>query len=303
VTPLTAGRLAASTPVTPDPTVPAEVPAEVLRAREGTGTAFPAALAAHARRPGALADAAAWWSSADPVARLVGLELSAVLAGPASPLAVAERGPALAQVTAQAADAATSDDADLRWSAAKALGSVGPSGQALAVLLRLARDPDPDVRWQALGCLPMALGTEPGALEGPAAREVVAVLVAATADAEDEIAEQAVFVLAEQLDTAGAAAAPAVADALAAHLPPPGTPAADDEAGSGERASLAALALARRDDPRAEPAVRARLAQALEAVRSESDPDAAAELDDAWLEAAELLPGLAPLLADVRAAR
>jgi len=289
--------------VTPDPTVPTEVPAEVLSAREGTGTAFPAALAAHARRPGALADAAAWWSSADPVARLVGLELSAVLAGPASPLAVADRGPALEQVTAQAADAATSDDADLRWSAAKALGSVGTSERALAVLLRLARDTDPDVRWQALGCLPMALGTEPGALEGPAARDVVAVLVAATTDAEDEIAEQAVFVLAEQLEVAGAAAAPAVADALAAHLPAPGTSTDDDAAGSGERASLAALALARRDDPRAEAAVRERLARALEAVRSESDPDAAAELDDAWLEAADLLPGLAPLLADVRAAR
>ena len=285
--------------MTPDPSVPAEV----LSAREGTGTAFPAALAAHARRPGALADAAAWWSSADPVARLVGLELSAVLAGPASPLAVADRGPALAQVAAQAREAATSDDADLRWSAAKALGAVGPSEEALAVLLRLARDPDPDVRWQALGCLPMALGTGPGALEGPGARDVVAVLVASTADAEDEITEQAVFVLAEQLEVAGAAAAPAVADALAAHLPAPGTSAGDEEAGAGERASLAALALARRDDPRAEPAVRARLEQALEAVRSEADPGAAAELDDAWLEAADLLPGLAPLVADVRAAR
>lgn len=278
------------------------VPAEVLSAREGTGTAFPAALAAHARRPGALDDAAAWWSSTDPVARLVGLELSAVLAGPASPLAVADRGPALAQVAAQAAEAATSDDADLRWSAAKALGSVGPSEEALAVLLRLARDADPDVRWQALGCLPMALGTGPQALEGPAAHDVVAVLVAATADAEDEITEQAVFVLAEQIEPTGAAAAPAVADALAAHLPPSG--ALDGEApGSGERASLAALGLARRDDPRAEPAVRAQLERALEAVRTESDPDAAAELDDAWLEAAELLPGVAMLLTEVHAAR
>lgn len=262
---------------------PSELPAELLEAREGTGAAFPAALAAHARRAGALSDAARWWSSPEPVVRQVGLELSSVLAGPASPLPPDQREQARAQVAEQAAEAATSQDADLRWAAAKALGAAGPSPAGLAVLGDLVRDEDPDVRWQAVACLPLVLGSAAPAVEGDDGRRVVEALVAATADVDDDVAEQAVFALAEQLEPTGAAAAPAVADALAARLDAP-----------GEAGALAALGLVRRGDARGEPAVRAALVRALD------DPDA--ELDEPWLSAADLLPGLAALTADVRAA-
>lgn len=263
--------------------VPTEVPAELLEAREGTGAAFPAALAAHARRSGALADAAAWWRSEEPSVRQVGLELSAVLAGPASPLPLADRERAREQVAEQAAQAATSPDADLRWAAAKALGAAGPSAAALDVLVVLSRDGDPDVRWQAVACLPLALGADGAWLDGEPGQRVVTALVHATEDDDADVAEQAVFALAEQLDPTGAAASAAVADALAARLDAP-----------GETGGLAALGLVRRDDPRAEPAVRAALSGAL------ADPDS--ELDEPWLTAADLLPGLVALAADVRAA-
>lgn len=266
---------------TPAPS--AGLPRELLEAREGTGAAFPAALATHARRPGALADAAAWWSGSEPLARQVGLELSSVLAGPASPLPVEERELARRQVAEQAGQAATSDDADLRWAAAKALGAAGPSPAAVAVLGGLVRDEDPDVRWQAVACLPLALGSAAEAVGGEDGSRVVDALVTATADADDDVAEQAVFALAEQLDPTGAAASPAVADALAARLDAP-----------GETGGLAALGLVRRRDARAEPAVRAALTRALD--------DADFELDEPWLTAADLLPGLAALAADVRAA-
>ena len=262
--------------------------AALLLAREGTGAAFPAALARRAAAPGAMSDAAAWWREPDPVVRLVGLELSTALAGPASPLPVDVRGPAQQQAAAQARDAALSPDADLRWAAAKALGAVGASPGSLAALLRLVRDDDADVRWQAVACLPLVSGAS---ADGGAGGEAVDALVTACGDPDADVAEQAVFVLSEQLDPVGAAASPAVADALAVHL--------QDGGERDDVAALAALGLARRDDPRAEPAVRSRLAEALEAVRAGTDPDAAAELDDAWLTAAGLLPQLAPLLADV----
>ncbi|MGQ7296772.1 HEAT repeat domain-containing protein [Quadrisphaera sp. KR29] len=262
---------------------PAEPPTELLEAREGTGAAFPAALAAHARRPGALRDAATWWSSPRPVVRQVGLELSSVLAGPASPLPLEQREQARAQVADQAAQAATGEDADLRWAAAKALGAAGPSPEGLDVLGALVRDEDPDVRWQAVACLPLVLGSAAQAVEGDDGRRVVSALVAATADVDDDVAEQAVFVLAEQLEPTGAAAAPDVADALAARLDAP-----------GEAGALAALGLVRRGDARGEPAVRAALTRALD------DPDT--ELDEPWLTAADLLPALAALAAEVRTA-
>ncbi|WP_187279618.1 HEAT repeat domain-containing protein [Quadrisphaera setariae] len=261
----------------------AGVPSELVEAREGTGAAFPAALAAHARRTGALADAAAWWGSPETAVRQVGLELSAVLAGPASPLPLAERDRAREQVAEQAAQAATSDDADLRWAAAKALGAAGPSAAALDVLVVLLSDADPDVRWQAVTCLPLALGADAGSLDGDAGRRAVGALLQATRDDDDDVVEQAVFALAEQLDPTGAAATPEVAHALAARLDAP-----------GETGGLAALGLVRRSDDRAEPAVRAALARALD------DPDS--ELDEPWLTAADLLPGLAALAADVRSA-
>ncbi|WP_180357542.1 HEAT repeat domain-containing protein [Streptomyces sp. NP160] len=272
-------------PEQPDPAaqVPPELPGALLEAREGTGAAFPAALAAHARRAGALDDAAAWWASPEPVVRQVGLELSAVLAGPASPLPVQARERARQQVADQAAQAATSDDADLRWAAAKALGSAGTSPAALDVLVVLLSDDDADVRWQAVACLPLALGADASTLDGDAGHRAVNALVGATRDEDEDVAEQAVFALAEQLEPTGAAGAPEVAEALAARLGAP-----------GETGGLAALGLARRGDARAEPAVRAALSRALE------DPDS--ELDEPWLDAADLLPGLAALAADVRSA-
>lgn len=276
-------------PEQPDPSAqapaerPSALPSALLEAREGTGAAFPAALAAHARRAGALDDAATWWGSGEPAVRQVGLELSAVLAGPASPLPVDQREDARHQVAAQAAQAATSDDADLRWAAAKALGAAGPSPAALDVLVGLLSDADPDVRWQAVACLPLALGADAASLDGDAGRRAVGALVSATGDDDADVAEQAVFALAEQLEPNGAAASPAVADALAERL-----------GAAGETGGLAALGLVRRGDERGEPAVRAALEQAL------ADPDS--ELDEPWLTAADLLPGLAALAADVRSA-
>ncbi|PWJ53169.1 HEAT repeat-containing protein [Quadrisphaera granulorum] len=261
----------------------AGLPADLLEAREGTGATFPATLAAYARRPRALDQAATWWSSPDPVTRLVGLELSAVLAGPASPLPLDERERARHQVAAHASEASTGDDADLRWAAAKALGAAGPSAAALDVLTILIGDDDPDVRWQAVACLPLALGSDPGIVQGDPGRRAVETLVSATADSDDDVVEQAVFALAEQLEPDGVAATPAVADALVRRLDSP-----------GETGGLAALGLARRDDPRAEPAVRAALEKTL------ADPEF--ELDEPWLSAADLLPGLATLAADVRRA-
>jgi HEAT repeat protein len=246
-------------------------PDDLLAAREGTGVGFPAAVTAHARArggPAALADAVAWCGSPDPSARLVGLELLGALVAPGAP---APPPGAREQLLEHARRAAAEGDEDLRWVAAKVLGQAGAA--ALPALLALAGDPAGDVRWQVVSSLPLAAGSPPD----PAA---LAALLAAADDEDPEVRDQAVFALALQLDVDS----PAVREALLAHL----------HDAREDTAAQAARGLGLRGDDRVVPVLLERLAT--------EDPDALADLDEAWVEAAGDLadPRLLPPLRSLR---
>lgn len=252
-------------------------PADLLAAREGTGVGFPAALTAHARARGgatALEDAATWCASPDPVVRLVGLELLGALVAPGAPTPPPGAREALLREARRAAAEDGEETEDLRWAAAKALGQTGPDG--LPALLALAADPAADVRWQAVSSLPLAAGPEPD-------DAAVAALLAAAGDEDPEVRDQAVFALGLQLEVDS----PAVRDALAAHL--------HDE--REDTAAQAARGLAQRGDDRVVPVLLERLGPA-----STADPEAVAELDETWVEAAGELGDarLVPVLRSLR---
>ena len=272
--------MAASTPVSEpsdSPDVPAGPPrsaalSALLAARtEGTGVGFPAAVRSHvmADPAAALADAGAWGAAPEDGDRLVALEVLGALASPWSPARSEQVLPVLLE---QARAAVAAPQEDLRWVAAKVLAHAGPT--AVAALVALTRDPDGDVRWQAVSSLPLAAGSPPAA-------EAVQGLLAALADEDAEVRDQAVFGLGLQLDVD----TPEVRDALAAHL--------DDE--RGDTAAQAARALAQRGDERVLPVLERRL--------DPPDEESLADLEDGWVEAAADLadPRLLPALQALRA--
>jgi HEAT repeat protein/PBS lyase HEAT-like repeat-containing protein len=128
--------------------------------------------------------------------------------------------------------------ADLRWSAAHALGATGDA-KALPQLLRFAGDPDADVRWQVAAGVPLGLDPLP-----PTA---VDVLLGLMSDSQKEVRDWATFTLGVQyeVDT------PRIRDALVARLDDPGA----------ETAGEAAVALAKRGDPRVYDVIAAALAR------------------------------------------
>lgn len=175
--------------------------------------------------------------------------------------------PVLLSVTGQAL---TSSDEDVRWSVANALNH-GDDARVLPQLLQLADDDDPDIRWKVVCALPTLVDEAQATLDHPA----VQALLAAFEDDDPDVRDWAVFGLGVQLDVDG----PVVRDALARRL----------EDDGGNTASEAAVALARRGDPRALPVVAAQLAS----------PD----VGNLYVEAAGELgtPLLLPLLEHLRA--
>ncbi|MFC4536456.1 HEAT repeat domain-containing protein [Sphaerisporangium dianthi] len=151
---------------------------------------------------------------------------------------------------------------NLRWSAAHALG-VADDERALAPLLRFARDPDSDVRWQvAAGASPSDLDLLPD--------EAVEVLLGLMRDTNPDVRDWATFSLGVQAEND----TPEIREALAAAL----------EDRLGDTAGEAAVALAKRGDPRVLPVLEERLA----------GPD----VGNLYVKAAEELgdPRLLPLL-------
>lgn len=174
------------------------------------------------------------------------------------PLLLSVTGPALA-----------SADEDVRGSVANALNH-GDDARVLPQLLQLVGDADPDIRWKVVCALPVLIDEAQATLEHPA----VQALLAAFDDDDPDVRDWAAFGLGVQLDLDGLV----VRDALARRL--------DDD--GGDTAGEAAVALARRGDPRVFDVVAAKLAS----------PD----VGNLYVEAAGELgsPLLLPLLEQLR---
>jgi HEAT repeat protein len=127
-------------------------------------------------------------------------------------------------------DLLTSDDCDVRWSLARALGTTSTDGRTTPLLLALMDDEDEDVRFRATAGLSVSADDEPA--QGP----VVDALLKALGDPCAEVRDWAAFALGVQRDVD----TPQVRDALLARLSD------DDEA---DTAGEAAVGLARRGDP------------------------------------------------------
>lgn len=166
-------------------------------------------------------------------------------------------------------DLRTSDDCDVRWSLAGALGSNSTDGRTTPLLPALMDDDDEDVRFRATAGLSVSADDEPAA--GPVIDALLKALDDPCADVRDWVA----FALGVQRDVD----TPQVRDALLARIAD-----ADDEADTpGE----AAVGLARRGDLRVFEPLLGRL----------SGPD----VGNLWVEAAaelgeaRLLPALLEL--------
>ncbi|MFJ8432861.1 HEAT repeat domain-containing protein [Kitasatospora sp. NPDC094019] len=203
-------------------------------------------------------------------AELLGSERSADRAAGCDLLGeAADRDPAVAAGAAAAllglADRERDDHVLTRL--ARALGRTGDE-RAVPVLVALAGHPDPEVREQVAGALPLD-----GVATGPADTPGVRALIALTRDADPEVRDRATFGLGFQCEADG----PQVRSALWERT--------GDE--HPETREEGIRGLARRRDPRAVPLMCELLA----------DPEGAAVLT---FRAAEILgaPELLPLLAD-----
>ncbi len=227
------------------------------------------AFIAQARPSRALAQARQWCASPDWRVQAAGLDVLAALVED-HPQAV----PALLEHAEWVA--ATGNSEDLRWSAAHALTVAAEPGsdwaeQLLAQLLRFETDEDGDVRWQVVLGLPDLAGERPDPTH-PA----VEALVLRLRDPDPEVRDWAAFglVLVDDADS------PPIRDALLEVLN-------DSE---HDTAGEAAVALARRHDPRVLPVVLTQLSQA--------------DVGNLWVKAAAeladpaLLPALHRLQAD-----
>jgi HEAT repeat protein len=151
-------------------------------------------------------------------------------------------------------------DSDVLWSAVRAVGAVA-DGRTLPTLVRLARHPDPDIRYQVANALPRL---------APSA-ELIATLISLTVDVDDEVRNWATFGLGTQLAVDGLDVRKALWDRC--------FDAYQEVRVEGIRG------LARRRDPASVPMVAQLLADA--------EADAATIQAAAFLADPSLLPGLA----------
>lgn len=202
------------------------------------------------------ASASTWCASSDEGLQAVGLGVLGLLG-------VEDQGSRIALTALD--HLAESRDTDVRWAFATALGLNSTDPTTTSSLLRLARDPDDDVRLAAVAGLSVPADDEPGG-DGP----VVTALLSAMRDVNPDIRDWATFALGVQREVD----LPEVREALMSRL-------ADEEA---DTAGEAAVGLARRGDARVLPRLRSELA----------DP----EVGNLWVEAAVELPdpSLLPLL-------
>ncbi|MGK5557716.1 HEAT repeat domain-containing protein [Actinomadura kijaniata] len=203
-----------------------------------------------------LALAGELWADPDVAPQILGFDLLARQA-----LTFTWHVPALI-AAADRLDLATAPQ-ELRLAAARALAEICDDPRVLRPLLRFAADPDPEIRWQVARGIPVGVD--------PLPEQAVEVMLSLVADPQPRVRDWATMVLGARSNDSLP-----IRDAFAARL--------HDDEPEADIAGEAAVALARRKDPRVLPVLLEQLA----------DP----HVGNLYVEAAEELanPALLPLL-------